>query len=234
MGVKIEPAGAGVAVEVRDLGFAYDTPNGPLVVLDHVSFDVPAGAVVAIRGRSGSGKTTLLSLLGGLDQIDDGSVTVGEHDLGRLTRNEIAAYRRDVVGFVFQDFGLLGQLTALENVELALMFSPNPRRVRRTRAAELLDAVGLAERLGHRPRALSGGEKQRVAIARALANNPQLVLADEPTGNLDADATDNVLELLLRVPADHGSTVIVVTHDETVAGAAHSQLHLLDGHFQPS
>jgi putative ABC transport system ATP-binding protein len=222
-------AEAGRAIHVRDLRFEYQTPTGTLTVLDGLDFDIAAGETVAITGQSGSGKTTLLSVLGGLDRPDSGAVVVGGVELGTLSRNEIAAYRRDVVGFVFQDFGLLGQLTALENVELGLTFGRSSRRSRRDRARSLLEGVGLSDRLGHRPQALSGGEKQRVAIARALANNPRLVLADEPTGNLDAASTQTVLELLMRVPREHGCTVIVVTHDNAVASRADRQLHLVAG-----
>jgi len=220
---------AGVAVHVRGLTFRYDTPEGELMVLNGIDFDVEAGSTIAITGSSGSGKTTLLSVLGGLDRPQGGSVTVAGQDLSRLERDQTARYRREVVGFVFQDFGLLGQLTALENVELALTFERGSRGRRRARARDLLAAVGLADRLGHRPRALSGGEKQRVAIARALANEPRLVLADEPTGNLDAAATATVLEMLMQVPAQHGSTVIVVTHDSAVAALAQRRMCIVDG-----
>ena len=230
----IPNAPGGAAVEVRDLSFRYDTPEGELIVLDHLDFEVATGTTVAITGASGSGKTTLLSVLGGLDRPQDGTVMVGGHALAELGRDEMARYRREVVGFVFQDFGLLGQLTALENVELALTFAHASRRRRRARARELLDAVGLGERVGHRPRALSGGEKQRVAIARALANEPQLVLADEPTGNLDAASSAAVLDLLLRVPAERGTTIVVVTHDETVAARADRRMHLVDGRITAS
>jgi ABC-type lipoprotein export system ATPase subunit len=204
------------------------------VVLDNVDLDVAAGKIVAVAGTSGSGKTTLLSVLGGLDRVQSGTVRVAGHDLAQLNRDEVARYRREVVGFVFQDFGLLGHLTALENVELALTFSRTSRRLRRARARELLAAVGLAERLAHRPSALSGGEKQRVAIARALANQPQLVLADEPTGNLDAASTETVLDLLLRVPVEHRSTVIVVTHDNAVAARSDVRLTLTNGRIAPA
>jgi putative ABC transport system ATP-binding protein len=223
------PDAPGVAIHVRALEFGYDTPAGPLRVLDRLNCDVDPGWVVAITGASGSGKTTLLSVLGGLDRPQGGFVSVGGIDLAQLQRDAMAKYRRDVVGFVFQDFGLLGQLTALENVELALTFGRNPRRRRRDRARELLGGVGLGDRLSHRPSALSGGEKQRVAIARALANEPRLVLADEPTGNLDAASTETVLDLLVRVPAEHGCTVVVVTHDDQVAARADHRLHLVDG-----
>ena len=225
---------SGAAVDVKGLSFGYDTPEGELLVLDRLDFEVDAGTTVAISGTSGSGKTTLLSVLGGLDRPQDGIVVVAGRELATLGRDEIAQYRREVVGFVFQDFGLLGQLTALENVELALTFARASRRQRRARARELLDAVGLRERVSHRPRALSGGEKQRVAIARALANEPQLVLADEPTGNLDAISSAAVLDLLLNVPAEHGTTVVVVTHDDAVASRANRRMHLVDGRVAAS
>jgi putative ABC transport system ATP-binding protein len=223
-----------VAVQVRALRFSFDTPNGPLVVLDGVSFDVAAGTTVAIGGASGSGKTTLLSVLGGLDRPCAGEAFVAGRDLTRLDRDDLARFRREVVGFVFQNFGLLGQLTAFENVELALMFARVGRRRRRARARELLTAVGLGERVSYRPHALSGGERQRVAIARALANEPQIVLADEPTGNLDAASMESVLELLMRVPAEHGSTVVVATHDAMVAEYADRRLHLVHGRIEPA
>lgn len=220
---------SGVAVQVRALSHEYETPNGPLGVLSSIDLDIAEGEITAITGASGSGKTTLLSILGGLDRPQSGSVVVAGRDLARLGRDELAAYRRTIVGFVFQDFALLGQLTALENVELALTFARIARRVRSERASELLDAMGLSARLHHRPHALSGGEKQRVAIARALANAPQLVLADEPTGNLDAASTAAVLDVLVSVPAEHGCTVVVVTHDDAVAERTDQRLHLTDG-----
>ena len=227
---EAQRASGGVGLSVRGLSFEYETASGALPVLDHVDFDVEPGEVVAVTGVSGSGKTTLLSLLGGLDRIQRGTVVVGGEDLGRLRRDDLARYRRETVGFVFQDFGLLGQLTALENVELALTIAgTRGRRSRRGRACELLDAVGLAKRMSHRPRALSGGEKQRVAIARALANRPRLVLADEPTGNLDATSTAEVLRTLMRLPVEYGSTVVVVTHDELVAAKTGRRLPLVNG-----
>jgi putative ABC transport system ATP-binding protein len=224
----------GVTVAVRGLTFEYVNDAQSLRVLDNVSFTVEASDVVSVTGASGSGKTTLLSVLGGLDRAEPGTVVVGGEDLGRLSRDDLARYRRETIGFVFQDFGLLGQLTALENVELALTIAHAPKRSRRLRARDLLAAVGLQHRLSHRPQALSGGEKQRVAIARALANGPQLVLADEPTGNLDAASTHDVLEVLLRLPVEHGSTLVVVTHDETVAARTNRQLQLMDGELRAS
>ena len=229
-----ESRSGGVAITVRDLLFQYATAAGPLPVLDNIDLDIVAGDVVAVTGASGSGKTTMLAVLGGLDRPQGGTVVVGGEELGRLHRDDLARYRRETVGFVFQDFGLLGQLTALENVELALTIARAPTRQRRTRARDLLDSVGLGDRLSHRPRAMSGGEKQRVAIARALANDPRLVLADEPTGNLDAASTTEVLDVLMRLPAERGNTVVVVTHDEVVAATAHRRLHLTNGKLEPA
>ena len=225
-------AAFGVAIDVRDLRFVYATPNGPLAVLEGVDLRIEAGMTIAIMGSSGSGKTTLLSVLGGLDRAEHGSVVVGEHDLAALDRDEMAEYRRSTVGFVFQDFGLLGQLTALENVELALTLARESRRSRRDRARDLIDGVGLSGRENHRPRALSGGEKQRVAIARALANRPRLVLADEPTGNLDADSSALVLDLLTEAPSQHGCTVVIATHDDAVAARADARLHITEGRVE--
>jgi ABC-type lipoprotein export system ATPase subunit len=218
----------GVAVTVRGLSHTYATPDGPVPVLDRVDLDVPAGEMVAVTGPSGAGKTTLLSVVGGLERPQQGSVVVGDVDLSTLRGDGLAAYRRRTVGFVFQDFGLLGALSAQENVELALTFAGMSPRKRSARARSLLEAIGLGHRCRHRPNALSGGESQRVAIARALANHPSLVLADEPTGNLDDGATESVLELLTALPAQHGCTVVVVTHNARVAARADRQLALRD------
>jgi putative ABC transport system ATP-binding protein len=218
-----------VAVALDRLAHSYMTPEGALTVLDGVSLDVGPGEFIAISGSSGSGKTTLLSILGGLDRAQTGRVVVGDVEVSTLGGDELAAYRRTTVGFVFQDFGLLSQLTALENVELALSFSRVSRARRRARARELLTAVGLEHRARHRPHALSGGESQRVAIARALANQPRLLLADEPTGNLDAHSTEIVLDVLEQLPRDRACTVVVATHDPLVAARADRTLHLHHG-----
>jgi putative ABC transport system ATP-binding protein len=216
----------GVGIRVRGLSHTYAAPEGPIGVLDDLDLDVEAGEMVAVTGPSGAGKTTLLSVLGGLERPQRGSVVVGDVDLSTLAGDGLAAYRRQTVGFVFQDFGLLGAMTARENVELALTFAGMSPRARARRAAALLEAVGLSHRSRHRPMALSGGESQRVAIARALANEPSLVLADEPTGNLDGDATNSVLALLRSLPEHYGITVIVVTHNEVVASRADRRLAL--------
>ena len=218
-----------LAVRIADLRHSYATPGGPLVVLDGVSLQVPAGGYAAVTGASGAGKTTLLSVLGGLERPAGGRVEVGDRDITALSGDELAAYRRSTVGFVFQHCGLLDALTAAENVELATALAGTARPARRARAAELLDAVGLAERGDHRPVALSGGERQRVAIARALANRPCLLLADEPTGNLDEAATCRVVELLEEARREHGCTLVMVTHDTSLAARAEEVLVLPGG-----
>jgi putative ABC transport system ATP-binding protein len=218
-----------VAIAVEELHHEYPTAAGSLTVLDGLSLRVPAGGHVALTGPSGSGKSTLLSILGGLEPPQAGSVVVGGHQLADLAGDDLAAYRRTTVGFVFQHFGLLDTLTAVENVELTLMLSGRSARARRTRAMELLDALGMVNRSTHRPHQLSGGERQRVAIARAVANEPQLVLADEPTGNLDEEASEHVADLLDALPARHGCTLVVVTHNRTLAARAPVELRLAHG-----
>jgi ABC-type lipoprotein export system ATPase subunit len=211
---------------VRDLSHRYHTPAGELVVLDGVGFEVEAGGYVALTGPSGAGKTTLLSLLGGLDRVQSGSIQVEGTDLSGVSRRDLARFRCRTVGFVFQHFGLLETLTAAENVELAQALGGVALKARRRNARELLDAVGLGARLEHRPNQLSGGERQRVAIARALANSPRLVLADEPTGNLDEESAAHVITLLESLPATRGVTLVVVTHNRAIARRATTRLAL--------
>jgi ABC-type lipoprotein export system ATPase subunit len=189
----------------------------PVRALRKLSIRIPRGARVAIRGESGSGKSTLLNILGGLDVPTSGNVVVDGHDLSSMPESQLAAYRARTVGFVFQTFQLLPTLTARENVELPMEALYVERSSRRKRADELLGAVGMTERADHRPARMSGGEQQRVAIARALANRPALLLADEPTGNLDRKSRGAVVTLLCRVNQEFGTTLVVVTHDPNVA-----------------
>jgi len=217
----------GLEVSATALSHTYVGPAGEVPVLVDLSFTVPRDGYAALVGPSGAGKTTLLSLIGGLEQVQSGTLRVGGHDVAALEGDELAAYRRSTVGFIFQNFGLLEALTAVENVELAAMLAGDRPARRRTRAAELLDAVGMSPRAAHRPGALSGGECQRVAIARALVNGPRLVLADEPTGNLDADTSEEVMLLLESMRRERGCTLLVVTHDRGLARRA-AQLLVLD------
>ncbi len=217
------------AVVVRGLRHRFDTKTGPLVVLDGIDLDLASGEDVALMGPSGAGKSTLLGLLGGLEPPQEGTITVHGRDLAGLKGDDLAAYRRETVGFVFQHFGLLETLTAAENLELAGTLAKQPRGARRRRALELLDAVGLAARATHQPPELSGGERQRVAIARALVNRPRLLLADEPTGNLDDESGASVLDLLRSLPGEYGCTLVIVTHDRRVAARAGRVLALAGG-----
>jgi len=220
----------GVAITLRGLSHTYRTADGPLTVLGGLDLDLADGGYAAITGPSGAGKTTLLSLLGGLETPQRGTIVVGGEDLTRLSGDGLAAYRRATVGFVFQHFGLLETLTALQNVELAGTLAGITPAERKARAMDLLQAVGLAERAEHRPSRLSGGERQRVAIARAMVNRPNLLLADEPTGNLDDDSATMVIELLERVRRDHACTLVMVTHNHTLAARAEQRVPLDRGH----
>ena len=198
--------------------------------VDEVDLDVATGETVAVMGPSGCGKSTLLHLLGGLDRPTGGEVWVAGHRLGRLGERGLARLRREAVGFVFQAFHLMDELTAVENVELpALLAGRSPRAARR-RAAGLLDRVGLADRAAFLPSALSGGQRQRVAIARALVSDPLVVLADEPTGNLDSQATNEVLRLFESLHAA-GQTLVIVTHDARIAATADRLITMRDGAF---
>ena len=218
----------GSAVQVHGLDHWYRSGRTTVRALDGIDLEIPAGGYVALTGPSGAGKSTLLSLIGGLERPQSGTLRVGDHDLGRLIGDALAAYRRSTVGFVFQHFGLLDLLSARENIELAAALSSTPS-ARRPLAHALLEEVDLSARADHRPGQLSGGERQRVAIARALVNDPSLILADEPTGNLDAQSATRILDLLERIHAERGCTVVVVTHNETVAQRADRRFRLDGG-----
>jgi putative ABC transport system ATP-binding protein len=219
------------AIRVQGLNHRYRTPAGEVLALRDVNLEVPSGGYVALMGPSGAGKSTFLSLLGGLEPMQVGSIRVGDRELAGLAGDDLAAYRRETVGFVFQHYGLVSVLSAVENVELSLVLTRTARQERRRRALELLDAVGLTARRDHRPAALSGGERQRVAIARAIANRPRLLLADEPTGNLDEESTGSVLDLLGSIRDATGCTLVVVTHNHIVANRALTRRRLVEGRW---
>jgi len=197
--------------------------------LESLDLDVAAGEFLALMGPSGSGKTTLLNLMAGIDQPTSGTLTVGGMDVHSLSRGRLAAWRARHVGYIFQLYHLIPVLTAFENVELPLLLDSMPRRARRARVRAALELVGLPDRMHHFPRELSGGQEQRVAIARALVADPPLVVADEPTGDLDRDAADSVLTLLRSLSRDHRRTIVMVTHDPRAAAAADRVLHLEKG-----
>ncbi len=217
-------------LKISNLFKTYQKGNIPIPALRNVSLEVKHGEFVSIVGRSGSGKSTLLNLVGGLDTATSGQILFKEKDLTRIKRSELAQHRRFSVGMVFQSFNLIPHHSALENVALALTFGGVPRHKRKSIAEGLLSQVGLEHRLHHKPFELSGGEAQRVAIARALANNPAVLLADEPTGNLDSLTSEEIIGLIQNLNRDHGLTVLMVTHEQEISeSVSHKVIHLLDG-----
>ena len=217
-------------VSARSLYKKYGRGDALVRAVDDVSLDVETGETVAIMGPSGCGKSTLLHLLGGLDRPDSGEISLAGQRADLLGERGLARLRRDAVGFVFQSFHLMDELTAVENVELPALLAGRSPRVARKRALELLSRTGLADRAGFLPSALSGGQRQRVAVSRALANDPLIVLADEPTGNLDSAATMDVLRLFDDLH-EAGQTLIVLTHDSRIAATADRLITMRDGAF---
>jgi ABC-type lipoprotein export system ATPase subunit len=217
-------------LRTRGLRKEYGREASLVRAVDGVDLDVPAGETLAVMGPSGCGKSTLLHLLGGLDRASAGEIWLAGQRIAKMSERRMAALRRDAVGFVFQAFHLMDELTAVENVELPALLAGRSPRVARRRARDLLEQVGLADRARHLPSQLSGGQRQRVAIARALANSPLIVLADEPTGNLDSEATLDVLQLLDSLH-QAGQTVVIVTHDSRIAATADRLISMRDGAF---
>lgn len=215
----------------RGVGKTYDTGAGTVDALVDVDLEIDPGSFVVVRGRSGSGKTTLLNILGGLDTPTTGTVTLDSEDLAGQDETELASMRRNKVGFVFQTFGLIPILTAAENVEIPLRLAMTPPSQRKEEARRLLKMVDLADRAAHRPEELSGGEQQRVAIARALANGPKLLLADEPTGQLDSRTGRMIIDLLVELVHSQGIAAVVATHDPAPLSVADRIVELSDGHL---
>ena len=216
------------AASIRDMVKEYVLKSETVRALRGVSFDVPIGDYVAIMGPSGSGKSTLLNMLGCLDQPTSGSLLLGEDDVSKMTDDQLAEIRSQRIGFVFQAYNLIQQLTVVENIEVPLYYQGQIGPAERQRVIELAGQVGLGDRLDHRPAQLSGGQQQRVAIARSLVNDPFFVLADEPTGNLDSITTDEILNLFDRLN-EEGRTIILVTHEDEVAERAKRIIRLKDG-----
>jgi putative ABC transport system ATP-binding protein len=216
-------------VEVRKVTKVYQRGKQKIEVLHGLDLDIPKGDFVALMGPSGSGKTTLLNLIGGLDQPTSGEVRVGGSRIDQLSSGELARWRAHNVGFVFQFYNLMPVLTAERNVELPLLLTKLSSAQRRKNVAVALEVVGLADRAKHKPRELSGGQEQRVAIARALVSDPQLLVCDEPTGDLDRKTADEILGLLQVLNREHGKTIVIVTHDPKAAEFARRILHLEKG-----
>ena len=221
-----EPA-VDTAIRLEGVSKAYRKGGQVLQVLEQLDMDVAAGEFVALMGPSGSGKSTILNLVGGLDVADEGRIIAAGAELTRMSESALGAWRAEHAAFVFQSFNLVPVLTAEENVELPLLLAPLSRRQRREQARFALEVVGLADRMDHRPKQLSGGQEQRVAIARAIGMDPDILLCDEPTGDLDRDSADQVLEILGRLAREFGKTIVMVTHD-IEAGEAADRIVRLD------
>jgi putative ABC transport system ATP-binding protein len=215
-------------IEAHDLVKVYPMGSEEVRALDGVSLRISRGEYVAVMGPSGSGKSTLMNLIGCLDTPSAGTFLLNGREIGRMEDNELAAIRNLEIGFVFQTFNLLARTTALQNVELPLVYAGMGRTERHRRARETMEMVGLTDRMHHRPSELSGGQRQRVAIARALVNNPSIILADEPTGNLDSRTGDEIMELFYKLNGT-GNTLIVITHEEEIARLAKRVILLRDG-----
>ena len=215
-------------IQLNNVTKQYDMGKVRVKALDDVTLKIAAGELLAVLGPSGSGKSTMMNLLGCLDTPSDGTYRLGGELVSRMNRSQLAAVRNHRIGFVFQNFNLLAYATAQENVELPLIYAKINGSKRKKRAQELLELVGLGDRITHRPSELSGGQRQRVALARALANDPEIILADEPTGNLDSKSGEEIIRLFDELNS-RGKTLIIVTHDGKIAEKCSRVIHLLDG-----
>lgn len=218
-------------VEIRNVYKSYHRESLIVPVLDDITFDIAEGEFLALMGPSGSGKTTLLNLIAGIDKIDKGTIRVGDVDISTLSETELAHWRANHVGFIFQFYNLIPVLKALENVELPLHLTSLPKKERRSHAEMALTMVGLAHRMDHYPGEMSGGEQQRVAIARAIVTDPTILVADEPTGDLDRVSAEEILSMIERLNAEMGKTIIMVTHDPRAAQRAKVLRHLDKGYL---
>ncbi|HEY7370245.1 MAG TPA: ABC transporter ATP-binding protein [Thermoanaerobaculia bacterium] len=216
-------------IRIENVEKVYHREKIEIPVLTGLSLDIPEGEYVALMGPSGSGKTTLLNLIAGIDQPTRGRITIGGRDIATLGQTELAKWRSHTIGFIFQLYNLIPVLTAAENVELPLLLTPLKKADRRKHVQTALSIVGLGDRMDHYPRQLSGGQEQRVAIARAIVSDPKILVADEPTGDLDARSGEEILSLLRRLNSEFGKTIVMVTHDPKAAATAHRMVHLDKG-----
>jgi putative ABC transport system ATP-binding protein len=216
-------------VDIKGVAKSYYRGSQTVPVLEDITFSIASGEFLALMGPSGSGKSTLLNLIAGIDSVDNGSILIGGVDITRFSETEMASWRSMNVGFVFQFYNLIPVLTAFENVELPLLLTTLSRRERHNHVAMVLELVGLSDRMDHYPSQLSGGQQQRVAIARAIVTDPEIIVADEPTGDLDRVSAGDILQLMDRLVREFGKTVIMVTHDPRAAEKAHRVIHLEKG-----
>ena len=216
-------------IKVNQLRKVYRMGNEKIVALNHVDLEIEKGEICCLFGTSGSGKSTLLNMLAGLEKPTKGSVCIKKRHIEKMNEKELADFRQKYIGFVFQSYNLIPTLTALENVALPLIFQGIPKKEREKRAKEMLKAVGLGKRLGHKPKEMSGGQQQRVSIARAFVNKPQILFADEPTGNLDTHTTIEVMDIITKIAREYEQTLIIVSHDPEIADYADKIITIQDG-----
>lgn len=219
-------------IEVKNIRKVYQMGSETINAVDDMSFDINEGEFCCLLGTSGSGKSTLLNLLAGIEKLTSGEILIREKSIGKMSENQLARFRQENLGFVFQSYNLIGTMTAVENVELPLVFKNMKKKERRTMATEMLEKVGLKARMQHKPSEMSGGQQQRVGIARAFVSKPQIVFADEPTGNLDTKTTKEVMELIKKMAMDNHQTIVMVTHDRSLAHYADKIINILDGKIQ--
>jgi len=219
-------------IQVKNAKKIYRMGKERIVAVDDVSFSIKKGEFCCLYGASGSGKSTLLNLMAGIDKLSGGQIIIKGHNIGRMSEKGLAKFRQNTLGFVFQSYNLLNSMTALENVELPLVFKRMKPKQRRKLARQMLIYVGLGDRLKHKPTEMSGGQQQRVGIARAFVSNPEIVFADEPTGNLDSKTTREVMDLIKNMAKKNNQTIVMVTHDRSLTKYADRIIHILDGKIQ--
>ena len=216
-------------IKISNVRKVYRMGEEKVVALDNINFDLEQGEICCLLGTSGSGKSTLLNLMAGLEKPTRGEIRIKGYNLEKLNENQLAKLRQKYIGFVFQSYNLLEHFTALENVTLPLIFKGMPKRAREKKAREMLKAVGLEKRMNHKPSQMSGGQQQRVSIARAFIANPEIIFADEPTGNLDSKTTNEIMNLITGMAKEYRQTLIIVTHDLEIARYANRIIHIIDG-----
>ncbi|AVM69657.1 macrolide ABC transporter ATP-binding protein [Lachnospiraceae bacterium oral taxon 500] len=220
------------AMELRGVRKVYTMGQEKVVALDHIDLDVYKGEIMCLLGPSGSGKSTLLNMMAGLEKPTDGTIFFSKFPIHKMSEDQLAEFRRKYIGFVFQQYNLVNTLTALENVTLPLIFKGESKRRRNAVGKDMMDQVGLGERMYHKPPEMSGGQQQRVSIARAFVNRPELIFADEPTGNLDTKTSDDMMKMMVRMVKKEKKTLVIVTHDEELSEYADRIVHIRDGNIQ--
>ncbi len=219
-------------IEVKNATKIYKVGNEKILALDNVSFTINKGDFCCLLGSSGSGKSTLLNIMAGIEKITSGEILIKGKNITKMGEHQLAKFRQKYLGFVFQSYNLINSLNAIENVELPLIFKEVPHKIRIKKARTMLEKVGLKERMKHKPTQMSGGQQQRVGIARAFVANPEVVFADEPTGNLDSKTSNEIMQIIKQMATDYNQTIVMVTHDVTMAKYANKIIHIHDGHIE--